>query len=590
MPMKRFMMLLIMSSLASIACAQPSRDDKPTTAYIQSLAIDPQTPQRIYAAAMGDGFYLSDDAGENWQFIDTLKRIKIAQVIEIDPRNPQRVFAAGDQGGVWMSVDRGSHWQSIAPDTLSVCDIALDPRNPDRLLVLAENGVYRCKNIQSAAWEHVFNYPAFIKKWNSVHKNGITWKYTRFQKIAIDPHQPQTIFIGARWEGGYHRSDDGGDTWQHLSLGGIIRRVDPILFHPSYPNIIMVGTHHQGFFKSYNAGFSWVSMSHGMIPQRRTPYYGAVLVSGLAAAPSNSNVLYTGGDNSNWKSTDGGLSWREMGKSLTCPFARAFAVDPIDENMVYAGTNVGVYKSTNGGETWRFCSKGMPTVAILPTVDLPLHDGLYRFALADQKPLIFRRALNPLENWLPINWLLPEPCMLIEKGDGTDELRLVNETRTFTSLDGGLRWDDPDPLFIDMKSTLERMPFHGHANDPTLWTVEINLSGRIFFDDRWVGTFYRRPPYITLYLVSTDYPCDNSKPYWQTTIDHATQFTVQIPRAGLPKKKLFLYCEVRDFQRNTLIGFTRVDPGKTKKATLAISPDNRLPALHDMIRKPVHTH
>lgn len=563
--------------------AQKSTLDQPTSAYIQSLAIDPQDPQRLYAAAMSDGLFISDDGGESWRSLPALSRLKSVQVIEIDPRQSNRLFAGGEKSGVWLSMDRGLTWQCIGLDSLTICDIALHPQNPDHLLVLAADGVYRCKQIRRSPWEKVFDYIAFQQKIPVESRHPNAWEYTRFQKIEIDPHQPKTILLGARWEGGYHRSDDGGDSWQHLSLGGLFRRVDPILFHSQDPNIIMVGTHHQGFFKSYNRGISWVSMSIGMEPQRRTPYYGAYLISGLALAPSNDNTLYTGSDQSNWKSVDGGLSWQEMGKTLTCPFARAYAVHPKDERIVYAGTNVGIYKSIDGGQTWEFSSKGFPTVTIDHTVDLSLRDGPYQFALSYQKPLLFRRSLNPLDSWLPVNWLLPEPGLLLEKGNGVDEVRLVSETQTYSSWDGGLRWQDRDPQFVDVSSPIEEQPFKGDAKDQNLWTVEIELNGKAFFDDRWLGTLYRRPPYIALYLVSTDYPCDYSKPYWQTTIDRALHFTVQIPRAHLPKKESMFYCEVRDFQRNTLIGVASVQPGVEQRVDINLSPQNRLPALQKQL-------
>jgi len=577
--MKPAVSLCVLACAFTAATAQPALNDQPSTAYIQSLAIDPQNPQRLYAGAMGDGLYLSEDAGENWRPVAALSSLRSVQVVKIDWKDPRRLFAGGERSGVWMSTDRGENWRLISPDTLTVCDIALHPENPDHLLVLADDGVYRCKNLRTAPWELVFNHTAFQQKWRAATNLPFFWKYTRFQKIEFNPHHPQTVFVGARWEGGYHRSDDGGDTWRHLSLGGIFRRVDPILFHPTDPDIIMVGTHHQGLFKSYNAGASWVSMSIGMEPQRRTPYYGAYLVSGIALAPSNPNTLYTGSDHSNWKSLDGGLSWQEMGKSLTCPFARAFAVHPKNENIVYAGTNVGIYKSTDGGQTWTFSSRGLPAVAILPPVDLPLQDGLYRFALADKKPLIYRRSLNPLGNWTPINWLLPEAGVLLEKGAGANELRLVSESTTYASYDGGLRWNYPDPRFADVASQMEPLPFAGDASDPSQWTLDVEFAGKVFFDDQWLGTYYRRPPYVALYLVSQDYPCDHSKPYWQSNLDRALQFTVQIPKTVVPKKDALLYCEVRDFHRNTLTGFAAVKPGKRKKVTVSLAPDNRLPAL-----------
>ncbi len=576
---KRLLFLCLLLGAAGAALPQPQETDHPSSAYIQALAVDPQDPQRVYAATMGAGLTISDDGGDFWRPVVDLSEHKSMTAVELDPQDPTRIYTGGDHSGVWMSTDRGDSWTFIGLDSANVCDIAVHPQISGWVLVLASDGVYRCKQVGAAPWEHVFDYAVALADAMPSSGRRSYIRFSRFQKVEIDPHHPQTVLLSSRWEGGFRRSDDGGDTWIHHTLGGLFRRMDPILFHPDDPDIVFVGTHHQGLFKSHNRGQSWVSTSLGMQPQRRTPYYGAYLISGLAMAPSDHNVLYTGSDNSNWKSIDGGLSWQELGKTLTCPFARAFAVHPQNADIVWAGTNVGVYKSIDGGATWTFSSNGMPQVAIRATTDLQLQDGLYRFAWAGRSPQVFRRPLEPLGPWLPVNWLLSESAATIEKGDGPNEIRLVSDVQTYTSHDGGLRWQDRDPRFVEIASPVETLAFSGDRSDPDLWTVEIELNGRAFFDDRWVGTLYRRTPYIALYLVTPDYPLDRSVPFWQTTVDRAMRFTVQIPRRDLPKDKALFYCEVRDFQRNTLFGFAPVQPGKSGKVVLDLAPDQRLPGL-----------
>jgi photosystem II stability/assembly factor-like uncharacterized protein len=73
-----------------------------------------------------------------------------ARVVVIDPQQPERVYAAGDDGRVYRSGDAGQTW-SRADEGLpgdDVAALALDPRHATRLyavtrsaaLSLSENG------------------------------------------------------------------------------------------------------------------------------------------------------------------------------------------------------------------------------------------------------------------------------------------------------------------------------------------------------------------------------------------------------------------------------------------------------------------
>ena len=84
------------------------------------LAIDPNTPRRIYLAAWaraegvhgeGGGVFLSEDGGENWRQI--LDRDQHVYDVTIDPNDPNTIYAGGFESSAWRSSDHGQHWKRI---------------------------------------------------------------------------------------------------------------------------------------------------------------------------------------------------------------------------------------------------------------------------------------------------------------------------------------------------------------------------------------------------------------------------------------------------------------------------------------------
>lgn len=78
------------------------------------LAIDPNTPDRLYLAAWardkgehgdGGGIYLSEDAGKTWKQV--LERDRHVYDVTIDPRNPNILYAAGFESSAWRSARIG---------------------------------------------------------------------------------------------------------------------------------------------------------------------------------------------------------------------------------------------------------------------------------------------------------------------------------------------------------------------------------------------------------------------------------------------------------------------------------------------------
>jgi hypothetical protein len=140
----------------------------------------------------------------------------------------------------------------------------------------------------------------------------------RLNSIAIDPANPQIIYVGGA-QGGVWKTADGGGTWTPMTDAQCSLATGSIALDPKNPDIIYVGTGEQNF-----SGDS---------------YYGC-------------GVL---------KSVDGGQTWSELGKSVFDLVnggrrISRIVVDVATANtsgaIVMAATDNGLYRSTNAGATW----------------------------------------------------------------------------------------------------------------------------------------------------------------------------------------------------------------------------------------------
>jgi photosystem II stability/assembly factor-like uncharacterized protein len=132
---------------------------------------------------------------------------------------------------------------------------------------------------------------------------------------------------------------------------------------PENPDTVYVGTSDEGLFKSEDAGKSWERLSGVEHPR----------VTAVAVSPIDGG-LYAGTEPSSlFVSRDGGASWRELEGLKNLPSAptwsfpprpwtshvRAIALSHEDPNLVVAGIELGgVMRSPDGGETWEDQSPG----------------------------------------------------------------------------------------------------------------------------------------------------------------------------------------------------------------------------------------
>jgi photosystem II stability/assembly factor-like uncharacterized protein len=112
------------------------------------LAVDPQSPDRLYLAAWaraigthgdGGGIFLSEDGGSTWKRV--LDKDRHIYDITIDPKDPNVLYAAGFESSVWRSADRGLHWGRIPGFNFKWGQRAIpDPVHKDEVYVTTFGG------------------------------------------------------------------------------------------------------------------------------------------------------------------------------------------------------------------------------------------------------------------------------------------------------------------------------------------------------------------------------------------------------------------------------------------------------------------
>jgi photosystem II stability/assembly factor-like uncharacterized protein len=214
---------------------------------IGSLAVAPSDPAVVYAgmgereprgqsSTWGDGMYRSTDAGKTWSYSGLETTRSIAQ-LRIDPRDANVVYAAaegsrwtfGPNRGIYKSIDGGDHWTLLLhpSDSVSAIDLAINPANPRELFAAFWDFQRLPWQIRSGGpGSAIYRTTDGGATWIRVTGHG--WPSGTLGRIGVsvsaaNPHRVFAIVEATGDTGGVYRSDDDGDSWQHLSDERLIR-------------------------------------------------------------------------------------------------------------------------------------------------------------------------------------------------------------------------------------------------------------------------------------------------------------------------------------------------------------------------------
>ena len=216
----------------------PIFDDQPVAA-IGAIAVADSDPNIVwvgtgepwvirYSDVMGDGVYVSKDAGKTWTNMGLKETGRIARVI-VHPTNPNTVYvcASGrltgpqEERGVFKTTDGGANWQRVLfvdPNT-GCSGLSIDPKNPDTLLA----GTWQ---VLQQTWVEKSGGPGsgvYLTKDGGVRWTRLTSGMPKppFGKVDVQiaPSDSKRMYalIQTADQGSVWRSDDTGATWKVVS-------------------------------------------------------------------------------------------------------------------------------------------------------------------------------------------------------------------------------------------------------------------------------------------------------------------------------------------------------------------------------------
>jgi photosystem II stability/assembly factor-like uncharacterized protein len=317
-------------------------------------------------------------AGLRWRMIGPFRGGRTVAATGV-PGQPNVFYMGATNGGVWKSTDYGRVWTPIFDDqpTGSIGAIAVAPSDPRIIYVGSGEGLQRPD----------------LSTGDGVYKStdaGRTWTHLglrdgqQIAQIIVDPRDANRLFVavlghpyGPNTERGVFRSTDGGATWEKVLYKDEHTGAVDLAFDPSNAQTIYAvlwaarqgpweygnafSGPGSGLFKSTDGGATWRQIGRGL----PTPEQGLGRI-GIGIAPSDPTRIYVLADAPKlgglYRSGDAGESWERInGDSRLWGRGEDFAevkVDPKNPDIVWVA-NISTYRSTDGGRSFT-AIKGAP--------------------------------------------------------------------------------------------------------------------------------------------------------------------------------------------------------------------------------------
>ncbi|MBI5408095.1 MAG: hypothetical protein HZA14_01865 [Nitrospirae bacterium] len=279
---------------------------------LQRVAACSENTDLVYASSL-HSVYRTADGGKNWDEVFMSAGNKI-NAVATSPSDANIVFV-GTQKGLYESNDGGMKWERIftgvgEPEN-SIFSIAVHPVDSGVIFIGAGIGAY-FTNDNGKEWRKGRNLPA---------GSPVT-------SLAIDTSEPVTIYAAA--DKGLYKSVNGGSDWQRIFVTTPSEEDSDTSDDETEPDEIA--------------------------PEAR--------IKSIAVDPSDGKIIYVGTSASLFVTGDGGLTWKEAGKSGLISRDIRHLVGSKDLYSVYAATGRGIFGYSGVSESWEALYKGIASQAV----------------------------------------------------------------------------------------------------------------------------------------------------------------------------------------------------------------------------------
>jgi photosystem II stability/assembly factor-like uncharacterized protein len=343
---------------------------------INSIAVHPDEPNRVFIGTNNYGVLVSNDGGKNFAPTNDNFTSRFAYTITADIEQPNRLYAtthntATGGGFVFISNDGGNTW--MRPKNLDVIRVSpfgmiQDRQNPNTLYMGTNVGMFKSLD-RGNTWEQI----VVPKPKTAPKPKGKTTKKTPAKvtkpvpEPVVDPNAPVFVqaftdkvkvlaytedgkngyFAGT--DNGLYRSYDLAKGWEKVKFGeGISESVFVIYSSPLMPGIIWVGTDNSGLIVSRDDGQTWQKVEG--VPQN-------VPISSIAVDPKRPENIYVGTTQTLFVSRDGGRNWVRRGGNLPLGNFTSILINPKNSDEIFISSALesdgGIFYSKDAGQNWK---------------------------------------------------------------------------------------------------------------------------------------------------------------------------------------------------------------------------------------------
>ena len=357
----------------------------PRTMEVNSIAVHPDEPNRIFIGTNNFGVLVSNDGGKNFEPTNDNFTSRFTYSVTPDLSQRDRLYATtqntSTSGGFFFwSADGGVSWtQGKGLDINRNAPFAVlqDRVDANRIYLGTNTGLFQSLD-RGVSWA-VVTGPKPVKKAPARKRPA---RKTTAKKAAapaepkeaakpgtvIDPVTGQELYpvltdkitvlahteddkngLLAGTDSGLYRTYDLSKGWEKISFGeGINASVFAITATPLVPGTIWVGTARSGVVVSRDNGETWEKL--GGAPEN-------VPISSIAIDPKRPTNIYVGSIHSLYLSRDGGRTWQRRGGNLPLGNYTSILIDPRNSDEILVSSALendgGVYYSKDAGMNWK---------------------------------------------------------------------------------------------------------------------------------------------------------------------------------------------------------------------------------------------
>ena len=328
----------------------PASEGLQEKAIVYSIAIDPQNPANVYISTRGINtsnkapwkgvVYKSRDAGASWSTslaeIGGSDQEDWVYSLAINPDSPNVIFAASHQHGPYRSDDYGKNWKSV--------DSGIGDGSGREIVIVPHTSNPGVEYYGEWHGAGVFKSKDDGNSWLP-RNSGV--ENTKIFRMVIDPLHTSTVYAAApnngnNVGGGIYKTENGGVEWRRAGMDN--RTTYVIGINRNNPDVLITGTLTDGIWKTSDAGAGWYQTG------LRTT------VTSVLAFPGNANslVVSTNNDGGVSISTDQGKSWSKLNTGLGSSLISGLVMNPANPNQVFALTeDAGLYRiDLSSGTGW----------------------------------------------------------------------------------------------------------------------------------------------------------------------------------------------------------------------------------------------